>query len=200
MQQWNGCTTVYTCTVRYSRGKIGWLVVQGQHVIVPYSWKYVVCGYITSGVFWPYKPSAWMGSVAAVHYRQKYITTDTLQRDSTIVMVFQLHHNLVCQINDKHSSNWWMTHLFDYTYVPTVLVNGPSVMQTEIGVSAIMSYQLISSFIWSCSLPIDCTSILEQFTLNPNLIPVEKALWPVFIALDNGGIARLNCCYYTARH
>jgi len=61
--------------VHYSQGeKIGQLVAQGQRVIVYYSRRYVICGYGTSRVFWPYKP-AWTGRVAAVRYRQKYVTT-----------------------------------------------------------------------------------------------------------------------------
>jgi len=40
------------------------------------SQNYVICGYVTSGVFWLYKLFAWAGPVAAVCYRRKYITTD----------------------------------------------------------------------------------------------------------------------------
>jgi len=56
MQWWNGCIAVYTCMVRYSQGKIIQVVAQGQHVIVCYSQKYIIYGYVTGGVFWPYKP------------------------------------------------------------------------------------------------------------------------------------------------
>ena len=83
---------MYTRTIHYSRGKIGQLVAQGQHVIVHYNRKYGMSRCVESRLFWPYKP-AWTGPVAAVRYRQRYVTTEyaTAVLAASVIDVHQMY-------------------------------------------------------------------------------------------------------------